>query len=75
MNLRSPLFWGYALLLGFVAVITGEIVTFAMLGLILIVLNDIHRTLREVRDRLDRETRGMPADAEKSEAAEREDEE
>jgi hypothetical protein len=48
--------------LGFVAVITGEIVPFAVRGLIPIVLN-VHRALREVRDRLD----GKPGDAEKSE--------
>jgi hypothetical protein len=59
MSLRNPLFWGYALLLGFVAVVTGEIVTFAMLGLILIALNNIHRTLQSIRDRLDRSGPGQ----------------
>lgn len=59
--ISSPLFWGYALLPGFVAVITGEI-TFAMIGLIFVALNEIHRTIREVRDRLDRRDSGNSAE-------------
>ncbi|SET37953.1 hypothetical protein SAMN05216389_11020 [Oceanobacillus limi] len=38
----------YALLIALVSIITGEIVTFVMLGLILISLQNIHRTLKEI---------------------------
>lgn len=37
----------YALLLGILAVYTGEIVTFIMLGLILMSLENIHRTIKK----------------------------
>lgn len=36
----------YALFLGVVAIFTGEIITFIMLGFILIALNNINRTLK-----------------------------
>ncbi|WP_165602800.1 hypothetical protein [Lederbergia galactosidilytica] len=38
----------YALVLGVVAFFTGEIVTFIMLGLILIALINIHNTLKKM---------------------------
>ncbi|WP_194842004.1 hypothetical protein [Gracilibacillus salitolerans] len=38
----------YALVLGIVSIITGEIITFIMLGFILISLQNIHRVLREL---------------------------
>ncbi|MFG6115403.1 hypothetical protein ACGTN9_09440 [Halobacillus sp. MO56] len=37
----------YMLLLGIVAIFTGEIVTFIMLGFVLITLNNIHTTLKK----------------------------
>ncbi len=45
--------WQYTLLLfilGVISFITQEIVTFAMLGIILVALNNIHATLLEIRD-------------------------
>lgn len=38
----------YALLIGIIAIYTGEIITFIMLGLILISLNNIHHTLKQI---------------------------
>ncbi|WP_163583348.1 MULTISPECIES: hypothetical protein [Gracilibacillus] len=38
----------YALVLGIISIVTGEIVTFVMLGLILISLQNIHRVLKEL---------------------------
>ncbi|MFA1822029.1 hypothetical protein ACDX78_17895 [Virgibacillus oceani] len=38
----------YAFLIAIISVITGEIVTFVMLGLILIRLQNIHSTLNEL---------------------------
>lgn len=38
----------YAVLLGLVSIFTGEIVTFIMLGFILIALQNIHSTLKEL---------------------------
>ena len=38
----------YALLLAIVSIFTGELVTFIMLGFILICLQNIHSTLKEV---------------------------
>ncbi|MCM3122962.1 hypothetical protein QNH36_10885 [Mesobacillus sp. AQ2] len=45
--------WQYTLylfILGVISFITKEIVTFAMLGIILVSLNNIHFTLLEIRD-------------------------
>lgn len=38
----------YALILGLVSIVTGEIITFVMLGFILISLQNIHSTLKEL---------------------------
>ena len=38
----------YAILLGFLSFITGEIVTFVMLGFILLSLTNIHTTLKKI---------------------------
>ena len=38
----------YALVLALVSVFTGELVTFVMLGFILICLQNIHSTLKEI---------------------------
>ncbi|SFD68063.1 hypothetical protein SAMN05216238_103126 [Lentibacillus persicus] len=38
----------YAILLAIVSIVTGEIVTFVMLGFILISLRNIHSTLKEI---------------------------
>ena len=38
----------YAILLGVLAFITGEIVTFVMLGFILLSLTNIHTTLKKI---------------------------
>lgn len=43
--------WQYTLylfVLGVISFITGEVVTFAMLGIILVTLNNIHTTLVEI---------------------------
>ena len=38
----------YAVFLGIVSLLTGEIVTFIMLGIILIALNNINSTLKKI---------------------------
>lgn len=38
----------YAIILAIVSIVTGEIVTFIMLGLILVSLQNIHRTLKDI---------------------------
>ena len=38
----------YFIVLGIISFITGEVVTFVMLGLILISLTNIHTTLKEI---------------------------
>ncbi len=38
----------YAIILALVSIVTGEIVTFIMLGLILVSLQNIHRTLKDI---------------------------
>lgn len=43
-----------AAVLGIVSVFTGEIVSFVLLGLILIALNNIHMTLQDISRKLDR---------------------
>lgn len=43
----------YALLLGIIAFFTGEIVTFAMLGFILIALININTTLKKIANKDD----------------------
>lgn len=49
----DPLYTLMALGLGILAFFTGEIVTFVMLGFILMVLNNIHKTLKDIWKRLD----------------------
>lgn len=46
--MRNWLYGFYALFLGIVAFFTGEIVTFIMLGMILISLNNINTTLKKM---------------------------
>lgn len=38
----------YLIVIGIVSFFTGEVVTFVMLGIILISLNNIHSTLKEI---------------------------
>ena len=38
----------YAFLLAFISIVTKEIVTFIMLGVILVTLQNIHKTLKEL---------------------------
>ncbi|GGC98973.1 hypothetical protein GCM10007216_32220 [Thalassobacillus devorans] len=48
----------YMILLGIVAIFTGEIVTFIMLGFVLVTLNNIHTTLKNIyKVTADREAR------------------
>ena len=44
----SSFYYLYALILGVVAFFTGEIVTFIMLGIILISLNNINTNLKKI---------------------------
>ena len=44
----SWLYGLYALILGLVSIVTGEIITFVMLGFLLISLQNIHSTLKEM---------------------------
>lgn len=48
--MNSWLYSVYALILGIVAVFTGEIVTFIMLGFILLGLHNINSTLKKLLD-------------------------
>ncbi|QKE74770.1 hypothetical protein HPK19_19410 [Arthrobacter citreus] len=44
----------YALILGVVSIFTGEIVTFVMLGFILLSLNNINTTLKKINEKNDK---------------------
>lgn len=46
--MRGWLYGLYALILGLVSIVTGEIITFVMLGFILISLQNIQSTLKEM---------------------------
>lgn len=46
--MKSWIYGVYALLIAILSVFTGEIVTFIMLGFILISLQNIHSTLKEI---------------------------
>lgn len=46
--MNSWLYGLYAVLLAIVSVFTGELITFIMLGFILISLQNIHSTLKEI---------------------------
>lgn len=46
--MKNGLYTVYLLFLGIIAFFTREIVTFIMLGVILISLNNIHSTLKEL---------------------------
>lgn len=48
MKMQNGLNTLYLLVLGIVAFFTREIVTFVMLGIILIALNNINHTLKEI---------------------------
>lgn len=45
----------YALILGIVAFFTGEIITFIMLGFILIALNNINATLQKIYKKVEKQ--------------------
>lgn len=46
--MNSWLYGLYALIIAIVSIFTGEIVTFVMLGFILLSLQNIHSTLKEI---------------------------
>lgn len=46
--MKSYLYGVYALIIAIVSMFTGEIVTFIMLGFILISLQNIHSTLKKI---------------------------
>jgi hypothetical protein len=46
--MKNWLYTLYFFILGVISIITQEVVTFVMLGVILISLNNIHSTLKEV---------------------------
>lgn len=46
--MKNGLYTLYLLVIGIVSFFTGEIVTFVMLGAILIALTNIHSTLKEI---------------------------
>ncbi|SDN22511.1 hypothetical protein [Bacillus sp. OK048] len=46
--MKNWLYTLYLFVLGVISFITGEVVTFIMLGVILISLNNIHSTLKEI---------------------------
>lgn len=46
--MRNILYILYAVILGILSWFTGEIVTFVMLGVILIALNNINETLKKI---------------------------
>jgi hypothetical protein len=47
-KMNSLLYGAYAVVLGIVSFYTGEVVTFVMLGLILVALNNINSTLKKM---------------------------
>lgn len=54
---RKVVNYFYAILagaLGVVSVFTGEIVTYVLLGFILLALNNIHQVLKEISKKLDK---------------------
>lgn len=48
MKMNNWWFSFYFLVIGIVSFFTGEIVTFIMLGFILLALNNIHTTLKQI---------------------------
>ena len=46
--MKNWLYTLYFIVLGVISFITREVVTFVMLGIILIALNNIHSTLKEI---------------------------
>ncbi|MEK3800621.1 hypothetical protein MHI18_20700 [Peribacillus sp. FSL H8-0477] len=46
--MRNFVYILYALILGVISLFTGEIVTFALLGVIIIALNNINSTLKKI---------------------------
>lgn len=42
----------YFIIIAALSIITGEIVTFVMLGLVLLTLTNINRTLKEINEKL-----------------------
>ena len=48
--MKGYLYGVYSLILGIVAIFTGEIVTFIMLGFILMSLQNIHSTLKKISE-------------------------
>jgi hypothetical protein len=47
-KMNSWLYGAYAVILGIVSFFTGEVVTFVMLGIILVSLNNINSTLKKM---------------------------
>jgi len=43
----------YFIVIAALSIITGEIVTFVMLGLVLLTLTNMNRTLKEIKEKLD----------------------
>jgi hypothetical protein len=48
LKMKNGLYTLYMVVLGIVSLYTHEVVTFIMLGVILISLNNIHSTLKEI---------------------------
>ncbi|WP_274363473.1 hypothetical protein [Paenibacillus thermotolerans] len=44
----------WAVLLGVVSFFTGEVVTYVMLGFILLALNNIHKVMKEISRKMER---------------------
>ena len=55
--MKTLIYGIYALILGVVAFFTGEIVTFIMLGFILLALTNIVTVLREISRKLDQKNK------------------
>jgi len=61
--MKDYLYVGYVFILGIVAFYTGEIVTFLMLGLILMALNNMLRVQKEILKKLNK-TNGIESNDE-----------
>ncbi|WP_400162675.1 hypothetical protein ACAF76_004325 [Brevibacillus sp. TJ4] len=49
----------YVIILAVVSVFTGEIITFVMLGFILMALNSIHGTLKNILENMEKQKNGQ----------------
>lgn len=61
---KDILYIFYAVILGVVAFLTHEIVTFVMLGFILLALNNILKTLQDIRGELKQKNATLTSKAE-----------